>query len=150
MSMAISKAASNEGKASSSKTLPKVIAVLVVLLIICVVVAYSNNNDIFSDLASILLSVFSKKVSNGQRPAIQQSATTIPATLSTNSTSADSQLTQVAGCVNLDLRMRAASYLNNSVVQQDMAYCQHYNYNPPGNNYTTLCTYIQECVSRYG
>lgn len=123
------------------KTLLKVIVALIILAMVGVAVAYSSTHDVFSNLAGSL-SAFLKNVSNNQ--------TTNYPILS------DYQLTKIATCVNLDLRIRVADYLNNSEIQQDINYCQYYNYNPPNDNQnprdsnTALCSYIKSCISMYG
>jgi len=114
-----------EVKAPHGKTLPVVIAVIAVLVVIGLIVAYLNSKGMFSGSSTT--------GSNGQQATANKSTTTMSANSSTN-------LTQVAQCLNLDLRIRASSYLNNSQVQHDIAYCQQY-------NNTTLCTYIKDCMN---
>ncbi|MGC8622278.1 MAG: hypothetical protein ACP5U0_10220 [Caldisphaera sp.] len=61
---------------------------------------------------------------------------------------ANNNINQITECVNLNLRIRVADYLNNSEVQQLLNYCQYYEYNPPNKTYTAVCTYIKYCTEQ--
>lgn len=65
-----------------------------------------------------------------------------------NGTAPMSNINQITNCVNIDLRIRVASYLNTSQVQQLINYCEYYGYKPGvvnGTNYTIICQYVKTC-----